>query len=145
MEIGEELASAGVGVVYINDENVLYDVQGEVVEEDGKYYVAFFIDHFSKFAILYNEDNAEDIAINFDRDYVETGDSITATVDGIVNSADCLMFMAGYSAQGQATFIERGTGSVTATVTDDTVKVKAMLWDENLAPMVDAAIIYVSE
>lgn len=145
MEISKELSEADVGVVYVDDNDNIFDVQGEVAEEDGKYYVAFFVDHFSKFAIIYDEAATEGINIKFDNEFAQIGDYITATTEGVVNASNYIMFMAGYSNEGKATFIEMGTESVSATIPEDTASIKAMFWDKNLGPATEAAILTISE
>lgn len=138
MEITKELSGADVSVAYINDEGVLYDVQGEVIEENEKFYIVFFIDHFSSFAILYSQANAPETELNFDRDYAETGDTITATVTGAINTSDCRLYIAGYSSEGEITFVKMGeSGVATATIAEKTATIKAMLWDKKMAPMVE--------
>ena len=138
MEISKELAGADVSVAYINDEGVLYDVQGEVIEENGRFYIVFFIDHFSSFAILYSQENAPETKLDFDRDYANIGDTVTATVTGAINTSDCKLYMAGYSSSGEVTFVKIGeAGAVSATIAEKTETVKAMLWDKNMTPIVE--------
>lgn len=136
MEISRELSYADVDVVYIDDCNMVYDVQGEVIEENGKFYIVFFVDHFSNFAVVYNESEENNISISFGTEYAEIGDTITATATGVTNIAALNLFVAGYSKSGALTFAEKGSKSVSATIAEDTVIVKAMLWDKNMSPMV---------
>ena len=146
MEISQELSNADVSVVYINDDGVVYDVQGEVVEENGKHYVVFFIDHFSSFAVLYNEDEAPQTRLNFDREYTEIGDHITANVIGAINVSNCNLMLVGYSQSGAVTFATMSENSeVSGTVAENTEIVKAMLWDQNMMPIVSDEVIFVSE
>lgn len=145
MEISKELQSADVSVVYINNDGVVYDVQGEVTEESGKYYIIFFIDHFSSFAVLYNENTAPDPVINFDADFAEVGDYITATASGAINTANCNLFIAGYSETGAVTFVEMGDNSVSAAIAENTKIIKAMLWNKNLLPIAHAKTMSVSQ
>lgn len=146
MEISQELSNADVSVVYINDEGVVYDVQGEVVEENGKHYVVFFIDHFSSFAVLYNEDEAPQTRLSFDREYTEIGDHITANVIGAINVSNCNLMLVGYSQSGAVTFATMSENSeVSGTVAENTEIVKAMLWDQNMMPIVSDEVIFVSE
>lgn len=146
MEISQELSNADVSVVYINDDGVVYDVQGEVVEENGKHYVVFFIDHFSSFAVLYNEDEAPQTRLSFDREYTEIGDYITANVIGAINVSNCNLMLVGYSQSGAVTFATMSENSeVSGTVAENTEIVKAMLWDQNMMPIVGDEVIFVSE
>ena len=146
MEISQELSNADVSVIYINDDGVVYDVQGEVVEENGKYYIVFFIDHFSSFAVLYNENEVPETKLSFDREYVEIGDYLTATVTGAVNSANCSLLMVGYSTSGAVTFATMSEDStVSETVAENTETVKAMLWDKNMSPIVGDEVISVTQ
>jgi len=145
MEIKEELHAADVSVVYVNDEGAVYDVQGEVIEENDKYYVVFFIDHFSSFAVLYNESEAPETVLSFDTEYAEIGDKVTANVTGVINTNDYILFVAGYSSAGEVTFVKKGSGSVTVTVLENTKTVKAMLWDKNMTPIVNPITLTVAE
>ncbi len=144
MEISKELFDADVSVVYINDAGEMYDVQGEMIEENGKYYIVFFIDHFSNFAVLYNETVAPDTVMTFDVEYAEVGDYITATVTGLLNSSGCTLYVAGYSATGALTFAKTGSTDVSVTIAENTVTVKAMLWDKNMLPVINPTILSVS-
>jgi len=145
MEITKELAESDISVIYIDNEGVVFDVQGEVMEENGNYYVIFFVDHFSSFAILYNEKEAPETQITFDREYVEPGDEITASVSGAVNPANCMFRMAGYSEQGALTFVKDAeNGTVFGIIPDETVVIKAMLWDNNMSPLVPAKTLFVA-
>ena len=145
MEIGRELASADVSVVYINDDGVMFDVQGEIIEENGIYYVVFFTDHFSSFAILYNESSAEKPKINFESEYAETGDTVTVNVTGGINTSNCITLITGRSIDGEVTFVKMGSGNTSAVVADNTHTIKAMLWNKSLAPVTDAIILTVTE
>ncbi len=145
MEISKELSDADVSVVYIDDDGMVFDVQGEVIEENGKYYIVFFIDHFSNFAVLYSEDEVTETRVSFDTEYAGIGDYLTASVTGTANTSDCQLIMVGYSESGAITFIEKGTGSVTATVAENTNMVKAMLWRKNITPVAEAQILYVGQ
>ncbi len=145
MEISKELSNADVSVVYINDEGVVYDVQGEVIEEDEKYYIVFFIDHFSSFAVLYDQSVAEETQISFESDYAETGDVVTVNITGTVNTANCIMLLTGYSETGEVTFVKMANGSASATIVDKTDIVKAMLWNKAMAPITDDIILTVTE
>ena len=140
MEISKELSSADVSVVYIDDDGMMFDVQGEVIEESGTCYVVFFIDHFSSFAVLYNQETAPDARIQFDSEYVEIGSVVTATLTGVGAGT---VYMAGYADDGAVTFVTMGNGSASAMVAEDTETVKAMVWDKTLAPTMDAEIISV--
>lgn len=145
MEISKELSDADVSVVYINDEGIVYDVQGEVIEENEKHYITFFTDHFSSFAVLYNQSAAEEISIGVDNEYPEIGDYITATASGTVNSSNCIMLLTGYSATGEVTFVKTGTTSASATVEEKTETIKAMLWDKALMPIAELKKLTVTE
>lgn len=145
MEISKELSDADVSVVYITDDGLVYDVQGEVIEEEGKCYIIFFIDHFSSFAVLYNESEAEKAQLAFESEYAEIGSIVTAHTSGAINNANCIIYLTGYSSDGVATFAEMGSGSVKATVADNTQTVKAMLWDKNLGPITDDISLPVTE
>lgn len=144
MEISKELSDADVSVVYINDNDEVYDVQGEVIEEYGKYYIVFFVDHFSNFAVLYNETNAPDTSVTFDVEYAEEGDYITATVNGLLNSAECTLYVAGYSKTGELTFLETGSTVVSVVIAENTATVKAMIWDKSMMPVINPVLLYVA-
>ena len=136
LEINKAVSKANVSVVYIDDGGNIFDVQGKVSQELGKYYITFFIDHFSTFAVVYDENIAEKADIVFDSDYIIEGESLTATVGGAVNASGCNLWMAGYSSDGEITFIEKSSdGSVSALVAENTERVKAMLWSKNMMPI----------
>lgn len=136
LEISKAVSQADVSVVYIDDSGNLFDVQGTVFEELGKYYISFFVDHFSSFAVVYDDTVAEKADIVFDTAYLFEGDSLTAEISGAVNASDCNLWMVGYSAEGNITFVEKSSdGYVSATVADGTDKVKAMLWNEKMKPV----------
>jgi len=140
MEISKELSNADVSVVYIDDAGFVFDVQGDVLEESGKHYIVFFIDHFSSFAVLYDEAEAPETQITFDNLYPEVGDVLTASVTGAVNTADCKLWMVGYAEDGAVTFTQWGeNGTVSGTVAPNTETVKAILWNKNLAPLIEPA------
>lgn len=145
MEISKELSDADVSVVYINDNNEVYDVQGEVIEENGKHYIIFFVDHFSNFAVLYNETAAPDTSVTFDVEYAREGDYITATATGLLNSAGCTLYVAGYSKTGELTFVETGSNVVSAIIAENTSIVKAMLWNKSMIPLISPVLLYVTE
>lgn len=142
MEISRELSDADVSVVYINDEEMVYDVQGEVIEEDGKYFIVFFIDHFSSFAVLYNQSVAEETKISFESDCAEVGDIVTVNATGTVNTANCIMLITGYSETGETTFVKTGAS---ATVEENTHIVKAMLWNKAMMPLTEDISLTVTE
>ena len=136
LEINKAVSEANVSVVYIDDDGNIFDVQGNVSQENGRYYMTFFIDHFSTFAVVYDDNAAEKADVVFDSDYVLEGESLTATVGGAVNASGCNLWMAGYTSEGDITFIEKSSdGSVSATVADNTDTVKAMLWSKNMTPI----------
>ena len=102
----------------------------------------FFIDHFSSFAVLYNQSVAEETKISFESDYAEVGDIITVNATGTVNTANCIMLITGYSETGETTFVKMGTSAVVA---DKTHTVKAMLWNKAMMPLTEDISLTVTE
>ena len=137
MEISSELSQSDVSIVYIDNDGNMFDVQGEVIEEDGKTFIVFFIDHFSNFAVLYNEHEAPQTTLKFDKQTASVGDTVTVTVTGAVNSANTDIWISGYSSQGRLTFVEKtNSNSVSGVIAEGTTIVKAMLWNNNMSPIV---------
>ena len=137
MEISIELSQSDVSIVYIDNNGNVFDVQGEVIEENGKTFIVFFIDHFSNFAVLYNEHQAPETELKLDKQTASVGDTVTATVTGALNYANVNVYIAGYSAQGNITFIKKASGNTASgVIADNTAYVKAMLWKKNMAPIV---------
>jgi len=145
MEITKELSDSNVSVVYIDDAGAIFDVQGEIIEENEKYYIVFFVDHFSNFAVIYNKTEATEASVVFDTEYAEPDDYITASVTGVIGTSDYTLYVAGYSAGGALTFAQTGKGSVSVIVPDGTLVVKAMVWDKALKPILTPASLKITD
>ncbi len=134
--VDDIVAEGNPVVVYVDDFGNAYDVQARLVTEKGQKYLVWTVDHFSSFAIVFEEEN-----LAFDKDMIKAGETITAKVGGRVDMTDCTLFCAGYTVDNRLEFVAIGEdGKVSVTPTAETVKVKAFVW-RNLCEPVECVTI----